>query len=83
MKEVDSNISIIYRALVESQGKTIGEHTGFKKIDHLQFDMPKENEMTPRDKYTTFSAHGKNYRKDLHRVPKWTKKSFRENPKFY
>ena len=34
--------------------------------------------MTTRDKYTTFNRHSKNYRKPVHRVPKWTKLSFRE-----
>ena len=39
--------------------------------------------MTTRDKYTTFNRHSKNYRKPVHRVPKWTKLSFRENPKYF
>ncbi|KAJ1978687.1 hypothetical protein H4R35_001796 [Dimargaris xerosporica] len=34
---------------------------------------PKENEMLPKDKYFTFSRHGRNYRKGVHRVPKFTR----------
>ncbi|ABN65413.1 predicted protein [Scheffersomyces stipitis CBS 6054] len=83
MKQVDQNIENIYTALVAHEGKKQGESTGYAKIDHLKFSMPKESEMAPRDKYTTFTKHSKTYRKDLHLVPKWTKKSFRENPKYY
>ncbi|KAK6457712.1 mitochondrial 54S ribosomal protein YmL31 [Scheffersomyces xylosifermentans] len=83
MKQVDQNIENIYKALVESQGKQYGEPTSYAKIDYLKFALPKESEMTPRDKYTTFTKNSKTYRKDLHRVPKWTKHSFRENPKYY
>ncbi|RSH78119.1 uncharacterized protein EHS24_002575 [Apiotrichum porosum] len=45
--------------------------------------LPKENEMKPRDKYTTFDpkASARNYRKSVHFVPKWTKLTLRENPK--
>ncbi|ODV77290.1 mitochondrial ribosomal protein L31 [Suhomyces tanzawaensis NRRL Y-17324] len=83
MKTVDANVEVLYQSLIQHQGKQEGEKTGFGKIDYLKFDMPKEAEMSPRDKYTTFSRNEKHYRKDLHRVPKWTKKSFRENPKYF
>ncbi|RLV95658.1 54S ribosomal protein L31 mitochondrial [Spathaspora sp. JA1] len=83
MRQVDENIDVIYRGLIEHQGKTVGEATGFKKIDYLQFEMPKEKDMLPKDKYTTFNKHARNYRKKLHLVPKWTKTSFRENPKYF
>ena len=36
-------------------------------------ELPKENEMPPRDKYTVFSRHAKGYRKGIHKVPKWTR----------
>ncbi|RCK66732.1 54S ribosomal protein L31, mitochondrial [Candida viswanathii] len=83
MKQVDENIKNIYEGLLAAQGKTPGELTGAKRIDYLQFEFPKESEMTPRDKYTTFNRHWKNYRKPVHRVPKWTKLSFREDPKYF
>ncbi|OMJ10801.1 54S ribosomal protein L31, mitochondrial [Smittium culicis] len=44
----------------------------FKKLD-LALALPKEHEMEPRDKYTTFSKTAKNYRKGVHKVPKFTK----------
>lgn len=83
MKQVDENIKNIYQGLIAMENKSMVEPTGLKKIDYLQFEFPKENEMTTRDKYTTFNRHSKNYRKPVHRVPKWTKLSFRENPKYF
>lgn len=83
MQQVDSNIEHIYQGLIQLQQKPDGAKTGYNKIDHLKFTMPKESEMTPRDKYTTFHKNSPEYRKDLHLIPKWTKKSFRENPKYY
>lgn len=43
--------------------------------------LPKENEMHPRDKYTVFSRSGVNFRKSAHKVPKWTRKTLRVNPR--
>ncbi|KAK0534102.1 hypothetical protein OC842_002743 [Tilletia horrida] len=43
--------------------------------------LPKESEMEPRDKYTTFSKTSKGYRKSVHKVPKWTRLTLRENPR--
>lgn len=43
--------------------------------------LPKESDMHPRDKYTVFSTHDKNYRKSVHKVPKFTRKSLRVNPR--
>lgn len=79
MKQVDHNIEALYQSLKPAQG----ELTGYKKIDYLKFVLPKEHEMTPRDKYTTFDKKVKGYRKSVHLVPKWTKISFRENPKYF
>lgn len=81
MQLVDRNIEVLYQSL-----KPAGEgqvSTGHPKIDHLKFVFPKENEMKPVDKYTTFNKNAKNYRKAVHHVPKWTKLSFRENPKYF
>ncbi|GFZ48682.1 hypothetical protein JCM24511_06431 [Saitozyma sp. JCM 24511] len=44
-------------------------------------ELPKESEMDPRDKYTTFTPHERGYRQSVHKVPKWTKLTLRENPK--
>ncbi|KAK4684478.1 hypothetical protein P7C73_g5698, partial [Tremellales sp. Uapishka_1] len=43
--------------------------------------LPKEYEMVPRDKYTTFTPNEVGYRKSVHKVPKWTRLTLRENPK--
>lgn len=83
MKTVDSNIEAIYQGMIALQGKQAGEPTGLSKVDFLKFDLPKEHELAPRDKYTTFDKKVKNYRKDLHLVPKWTKKTFRVFPKYF
>lgn len=79
MKQVDENIEVLFQSLK----KTDEVDTGFAKIDNLKFNFPKENELSVNDKYTTFDKKVKNYRKSLHRVPKWTKKSFRENPEHF
>lgn len=76
MKMVDANIEEIFKSLPKGpDGKT-----DYRKINYLKYDFPKELEMSPRDKYTTFDKKAKNYRKLVFKVPKWTKKSFRENP---
>ncbi|KAK9894183.1 mitochondrial 54S ribosomal protein YmL31 [Cystobasidium minutum MCA 4210] len=43
--------------------------------------LPKEHEMDPKDKYTTFSRSAPGYRKSVHKVPKFTRLTLRENPK--
>ncbi|QLQ78108.1 hypothetical protein HG537_0A03550 [Torulaspora globosa] len=45
--------------------------------------FPKENQMSSKDKYTVFNRKSKDYRKGVHKVPKWTKLSLRRNPKFF
>lgn len=45
--------------------------------------FPKENQMSSKDKYTVFDRKSKDYRKGVHKVPKWTKLSLRRNPKFF
>ncbi|KZT28565.1 mitochondrial 54S ribosomal protein YmL31 [Neolentinus lepideus HHB14362 ss-1] len=44
-------------------------------------ELPKEHEMAPKDKYTVFSPHSRNYRKGIHKVPKFTRITHRVNPK--
>ncbi|QLG72581.1 hypothetical protein HG535_0D02890 [Zygotorulaspora mrakii] len=45
--------------------------------------FPKEFQMSSKDKYTVFDKKEKDYRKGIHKVPKFTKLSLRRNPKFY
>lgn len=77
MKQVDANIEVIFNSL-QKDGKT-----NYRKIDYLKYKFPKEHEMSSTDKYTTFDKKAKDYRKLVFKVPKWTKKSFRENPKHH
>ncbi|KAJ2080942.1 hypothetical protein H4R24_002695 [Coemansia sp. RSA 988] len=52
-----------------------------KQLDLIK-DLPRENEMLPRDKYTTFSRTAKNHRKSVHKVPHFTKRPIpRTTPK--
>ncbi|KAL2047387.1 hypothetical protein N7G274_001408 [Stereocaulon virgatum] len=43
-------------------------------------EMPTEEEMRPKDKYTMFDRKEKKYRKGIHKLPKWTRVSQRINP---
>ncbi|KAM6500819.1 mitochondrial 54S ribosomal protein YmL31 [Amanita muscaria] len=43
--------------------------------------LPTEQEMPAKDKYTVFSPHMPGYRKGIHKVPKWTRLTLRVNPK--
>lgn len=79
MRLVDRNIDVLFKSLKAANQNT----TNCKKIDNLYFNLPKESEMEPKDKYTTFDKKAKGYRKSVHLVPKWTKTTFRENPKYF
>ncbi|KAM0755110.1 hypothetical protein T439DRAFT_297556 [Meredithblackwellia eburnea MCA 4105] len=68
LKAVDSVISTL-----ESSGVTTLSLTKALKL-------PLESEMSPKDKYTVFSRTERGYRKGLHKVPKWTRITQRENP---
>lgn len=81
IKGVNNSIQLNYpRKGSEVQGNLT---TGYKKLDYLKYILPKESEMSPKDKYTTFDKKAKDYRKLVLKVPKWTKKSFRENPIYH
>ncbi|EST04709.1 Ribosomal protein L31, mitochondrial [Kalmanozyma brasiliensis GHG001] len=45
--------------------------------------LPREEHMLAKDKYTTFSKHDRGFRKSVHKVPKWTRLTIRENPVGY
>ncbi|PWN37486.1 putative MRPL31-mitochondrial ribosomal protein, large subunit [Meira miltonrushii] len=49
-------------------------------LDRLSL-LPTEAEMEARDKYTTFSRKGKDFRKSVHKVPKFTRLTMRTNPR--
>ncbi|KAI9762224.1 MAG: hypothetical protein M4579_000547 [Chaenotheca gracillima] len=54
-----------------------------KAIERWKAEMPTEAEMRPKDKYTMFDRKEKNYRKGIHKLPKWTRLSQRINPPGY
>ncbi|ODV98149.1 hypothetical protein PACTADRAFT_78554 [Pachysolen tannophilus NRRL Y-2460] len=76
MQLVDQNIENLYKGLAEN-------NLSCKAVDFLKNEFPKESEMLPKNKYTVFNKTSRNYRKGVHLVPKWTKKSLRENPEFF
>lgn len=46
-----------------------------KRLQHYNDPkfFPKEKVLTPKDKYTVFDKKSRDYRKGIHKVPKWTK----------
>lgn len=51
-----------------------------KLIERWKTEMPTEQEMLPRDKYSMFDKKARGYRKGVHKLPKWTRLSQRLNP---
>jgi len=51
-----------------------------KLIERWKAEMPTEQEMLPRDKYSMFDKKARGYRKGVHKLPKWTRLSQRLNP---
>lgn len=51
-----------------------------KLLARWKTDMPTEQEMLPRDKYSIFDKKVRGYRKSVHKLPKWTRVSQRLNP---
>ncbi|KAK9352018.1 mitochondrial ribosomal protein L31-domain-containing protein [Lipomyces doorenjongii] len=74
LQAVDQVIATVEEGL-KSKGLTC------KALERLNAELPKENEMPSRDKYTTFHRRSPGYRIGLHKVAKWTKRSIRTNPK--
>lgn len=69
MRRVDSVVEACRSALART-GQTC------EPLERLLNEMPRESEMTPRDKYTVFDRKEgglRRYRKGIHKVPKWTK----------
>lgn len=74
MQQVDKNIENLYKGLELKGLKT-------KRVTDLYFNLPKEKDMNPKDKYTHFNKNSKGYRKGVHRFPHFTKITLRVNPK--
>ncbi|EPT05894.1 hypothetical protein FOMPIDRAFT_84008 [Fomitopsis schrenkii] len=68
LKRVDSVIEAVRASGVECASLT------------KALELPKEHEMAPRDKYTVFTRWERGYRKGIHKVPKWTRLTLRQNP---
>ncbi|KAL8858328.1 MAG: hypothetical protein Q9178_005191 [Gyalolechia marmorata] len=73
LRAVDTVIAVVDNAL-RKQGNTL------KEMERWKVEMPREEEMRPKDKYTVFDRKEKKYRKGIHKVPKWTRVSQRINP---
>jgi hypothetical protein len=89
---VDNVVAVLDRALAK-QGLTT------KATERWKAEMPIEQEMVPKDKYTIFDRKEKKYRKAIHseypknglrehanlvaELPKWTRVSQRVNPPGY
>ncbi|KAF2003957.1 mitochondrial ribosomal protein subunit L31 [Amniculicola lignicola CBS 123094] len=73
LRRVDAVIATLDSALAR-MGKSM------KKVQRWKVEMPREEEMLAKDKYTVFDRKVKRYRKGIHKVPKWTRVSQRLNP---
>ncbi|KAJ6108164.1 hypothetical protein N7523_009487 [Penicillium sp. IBT 18751x] len=73
LRAVDRVVDTVSAAL-ERNGHTT------KAVNRWYAEMPREEEMLPKDKYTLFDKKEKTYRKSIHKLPKWTRVSQRVNP---
>ncbi|KAI9043856.1 mitochondrial 54S ribosomal protein mL60 [Aspergillus affinis] len=73
LRSVDRVVDTVSAALQRN-----GETT--KMVERWYKEMPREEEMLPKDKYTIFDKKEKKYRKGIHKLPKWTRVSQRVNP---
>ncbi|KAL2008509.1 hypothetical protein VTN00DRAFT_6703 [Thermoascus crustaceus] len=73
LRAVDRVVDTVSAAL-QRNGQTT------KSIERWYAEMPREEEMLPKDKYTIFDKKEKKYRKGIHKLPKWTRVSQRLNP---
>ncbi|RMZ74926.1 hypothetical protein DV738_g5675, partial [Chaetothyriales sp. CBS 135597] len=79
LKLVDKVVDTVSNALKNS-GYISASGEGTKSVERWYKEMPREEEMLPKDKYTIFDRKEKNYRKGIHKLPKWTRLSQRVNP---
>ncbi|PKY01709.1 mitochondrial ribosomal protein L31 [Aspergillus campestris IBT 28561] len=73
LRAVDQVVDTVSAALARQ-----GQST--KSINRWYDEMPREQEMLPKDKYTIFDKKERRYRKSIHKLPKWTRVSQRVNP---
>ncbi|RMJ29084.1 hypothetical protein PHISP_00027 [Aspergillus sp. HF37] len=73
LRSVDSVVDTLSTALQRN-----GHNA--KAVDRWYAEMPREQEMVPKDKYTIFDKKERKYRKGIHKLPKWTRVSQRVNP---
>ncbi|KAG4421157.1 hypothetical protein IFR04_005677 [Cadophora malorum] len=76
LRAVDTVVAVLDNALAK-QGATM------KAVERWKDEMPIEQEMVPKDKYTIFDRKEKKYRKSIRKLPKWTRVSQRVNPPGY
>jgi len=81
-------MSALRKARVRSRLREVDSVIGAIKASGVQLSsldkallLPKESQMKPKDKYTTFSPSSKGHRKSVHKVPHFTKLTLRQNPK--
>ncbi|EFW17572.1 mitochondrial ribosomal protein subunit L31 [Coccidioides posadasii str. Silveira] len=74
LRAVDKVVDTVNAALQRNGGKSA------KAVERWYREMPREEEMLPKDKYTIFDRKEKTYRKGIHKLPKWTRVSQRVNP---
>ncbi|GAA93439.1 uncharacterized protein L969DRAFT_96037 [Mixia osmundae IAM 14324] len=68
LKAVDQVISVVRASGIQTDALT------------RALALPRECEMSARDKYTTFCKSSPGHRKSLHKVPKFTRITRRTNP---
>ncbi|KAF8860404.1 mitochondrial ribosomal protein-like protein subunit L31 [Acephala macrosclerotiorum] len=76
LRAVDTVVAVVDKALARKSITT-------KAVERWKEEMPIEQEMVPKDKYTLFDRKEKKYRKGIHKLPKWTRVSQRINPPGY
>ncbi|KAL2064354.1 hypothetical protein VTL71DRAFT_4848 [Oculimacula yallundae] len=76
LRAVDTVVAVVDRALANAG-------TTMKSVERWKDEMPIEQEMVPKDKYTIFDRKEKKYRKSIRKLPKWTRVSQRVNPPGY
>ncbi|KAJ4391753.1 hypothetical protein N0V93_005373 [Gnomoniopsis smithogilvyi] len=76
LRHVDGVVATLDKALAK-QGQTL------PSVERWKSEMPTEEMMMSKDKYTMFDRKEKRYRKGIHKLPKWTRVSQRLNPPGY
>ncbi|KAH6662846.1 mitochondrial ribosomal protein-like protein subunit L31 [Halenospora varia] len=76
LRAVDTVVATLDKALAKQSITT-------KAVERWKEEMPIEQEMVPKDKYTIFDRKEKKYRKSIRKLPKWTRVSQRVNPPGY